>query len=695
MMNLTMTKEGTTSNLLQSCSIINSYTTKSCASVKNIASSYVYEKNSFVDKYGSGKNFLENLSEVMKRDSYKYETGRIENNRKTTDIEAASLYDKINDVREKSTSFGIKKTNYLKKTKQPKKQTDEITDEHDKTKDKNKDLDRKSRDMNTMEEILASILYSVSEIIMSSVVSRQQFQDNAEDGSNRNFLFNISDKAPKMSLITDNHASGNSLYASQLLNSFDIKDTVLFNGAQGKSGLAEFLEMLGEKIIAMSDTKRAMQIMSENSDILTNLQNLTFQADSGLTKSSMNSVDNLNYFKDILNNIPKLSASIRDYVKEDIFGNLPEGISGSAVYDSFAENLKNALLDVFSGNKDIINDNNIEILQDKHSLTNESSFEKMLGDSLQSFFRLLHWQEKSSREELFMAFSKLKLMLQKQYGLTEEMPPAYLKDIGFGKMLNLSLNNDLDNGNQINKTVLSVLSAKDINELNETGGGSDVIKIRGEFASDKAGKVDINKGHALDSEEESAFYTEVTDSREYFNTEGNSKDVNTNMPFVLLNGTTGKVQGSLKLKNSTMAEFQKDIIGQVLDGAKIILDGQKAELTMVLEPESLGKLSLKIATENGIVTARFIAESYQVKSAIEANMQTLHDMLSSQGFSVQGFSVEVRQQNERNNNEKLNEQNFLHVKALNTHKNISAEAENYEVMPVDWYPTGNTLNINA
>ena len=87
----------------------------------------------------------------------------------------------------------------------------------------------------------------------------------------------------------------------------------------------------------------------------------------------------------------------------------------------------------------------------------------------------------------------------------------------------------------------------------------------------------------------------------------------------------------------------KEIISQVIEKAKVILTPDKSEMLMDLKPDSLGKISLKVVTESGIVMAKFIAENQQVKQVLEANMQLLKDSLEKQGMSVQGFSVSVRQ----------------------------------------------------
>jgi flagellar hook-length control protein FliK len=89
---------------------------------------------------------------------------------------------------------------------------------------------------------------------------------------------------------------------------------------------------------------------------------------------------------------------------------------------------------------------------------------------------------------------------------------------------------------------------------------------------------------------------------------------------------------------------KNEIISQVVERAKVVLTGEKSEMIVDLKPDSLGKLSLKIVTEHGIVTAKFMAESHQVKQVLEANMQILKDSLEKQGMTVQNLSVSVGQQ---------------------------------------------------
>lgn len=71
----------------------------------------------------------------------------------------------------------------------------------------------------------------------------------------------------------------------------------------------------------------------------------------------------------------------------------------------------------------------------------------------------------------------------------------------------------------------------------------------------------------------------------------------------------------------------------------------------LLKPDYLGEVSLKVISENGIVSAQFNAENQKVKEIIESNFNQLKDMLNEKGIEVSEISVSVddkQQENMRN-----------------------------------------------
>lgn len=90
-----------------------------------------------------------------------------------------------------------------------------------------------------------------------------------------------------------------------------------------------------------------------------------------------------------------------------------------------------------------------------------------------------------------------------------------------------------------------------------------------------------------------------------------------------------------------------EVINQVVEQAKVVIGQDKSEMIIHLKPDHLGKLELKVVTEQGIVAAKFIAESNQVKEIIETNMQLLKDSLEKQGLSIDNVSVQVGQEKQK------------------------------------------------
>lgn len=93
---------------------------------------------------------------------------------------------------------------------------------------------------------------------------------------------------------------------------------------------------------------------------------------------------------------------------------------------------------------------------------------------------------------------------------------------------------------------------------------------------------------------------------------------------------------------------KNSVIEQIIDKAKLIIKDNRSEMKINLKPEILGQLSLKVAVEKGIVTAKAIVENYEVKQLIESNLTQLKDNLEEQGITVQKFDVYVGKDSDSN-----------------------------------------------
>ncbi len=105
-------------------------------------------------------------------------------------------------------------------------------------------------------------------------------------------------------------------------------------------------------------------------------------------------------------------------------------------------------------------------------------------------------------------------------------------------------------------------------------------------------------------------------------------------PVAQLSKATAKAQAMSTLNT-------QDVVNQLVERMKVEIKGNVSEMRITLKPEHLGDVSMKVATENGIVTAHFVAESQRVKEVIESNFNQLKDTLSQQGLQVAQLSVSV------------------------------------------------------
>lgn len=85
-----------------------------------------------------------------------------------------------------------------------------------------------------------------------------------------------------------------------------------------------------------------------------------------------------------------------------------------------------------------------------------------------------------------------------------------------------------------------------------------------------------------------------------------------------------------------------ELFDQIVERAKLMVKMNGAEMKIDLKPDSLGKLSIKVMFEDGLVTARFVTDNHQVKQMLESNLSTLRHNLENQGIKVDRTEVEVQ-----------------------------------------------------
>lgn len=88
--------------------------------------------------------------------------------------------------------------------------------------------------------------------------------------------------------------------------------------------------------------------------------------------------------------------------------------------------------------------------------------------------------------------------------------------------------------------------------------------------------------------------------------------------------------------------FRESVMQQIISRAAYTFqNGTEGEVRIFLRPENLGDLHLKVKIEQDVVTAKFTAQSQEVKAIIENNLGQLKQALDEMGIKVGKFQVNV------------------------------------------------------
>ena len=113
-------------------------------------------------------------------------------------------------------------------------------------------------------------------------------------------------------------------------------------------------------------------------------------------------------------------------------------------------------------------------------------------------------------------------------------------------------------------------------------------------------------------------------------------------------GETTAATGRLESPEETVPTTlpKEEVVGQIINGAKLMVKDQATKIQLQLEPAELGKLELSLVVERDLVTARFVAETQGVQSLIEANLSQLRSALQEAGLTVDLLQVDVHTGND-------------------------------------------------
>ena len=87
---------------------------------------------------------------------------------------------------------------------------------------------------------------------------------------------------------------------------------------------------------------------------------------------------------------------------------------------------------------------------------------------------------------------------------------------------------------------------------------------------------------------------------------------------------------------STPPRLEQSVFQQVVEKMHFQSVGEHHEVRIQLKPDHLGEVKIKLAIEQGIVTAEFVIESQAVKEILSAQLPELRQALQQQGISWTG-----------------------------------------------------------
>ncbi len=125
-------------------------------------------------------------------------------------------------------------------------------------------------------------------------------------------------------------------------------------------------------------------------------------------------------------------------------------------------------------------------------------------------------------------------------------------------------------------------------------------------------------------------------------------------------GETASQQPVSVIPESYNTADLESIYRQVNEAIRLRMSSDTTSMEFSLNPQQLGKVSVELASKNGVVTAQFRTEDAMSKAALESQVAELKNSLENQGIKVEAIEVTVASHEfERNLEERQQDQQKL------------------------------------
>jgi len=199
--------------------------------------------------------------------------------------------------------------------------------------------------------------------------------------------------------------------------------------------------------------------------------------------------------------------------------------------------------------------------------------------------------------------------------------------------IDVELPKDVSNKNLINNEI----NIKDVNDEEIVENISDNFDVQNEFVYEDTGS-DLNKDLESKNSNRKEDKVKIRDFRNRKDVEFSDKlNIKEEVKF----DNKIEIKEISNIRKFENINFEQDVLEQVTEKLEVSLFDNKSEMVIKLKPNDLGKVTVKISIENGVMNAKFLADSIKVKETLESNLNNLKESLKEQGLNVQDLNVSV------------------------------------------------------
>ncbi len=110
----------------------------------------------------------------------------------------------------------------------------------------------------------------------------------------------------------------------------------------------------------------------------------------------------------------------------------------------------------------------------------------------------------------------------------------------------------------------------------------------------------------------------------------------------ILNFESGELKGGIEPGSTLSSAFRRLLTPEIVQQSRIILkDGGKGEIKLILKPESLGRVRIRINIQDNSIEGKILVENSTVRELFEGNLEHLKNALRSEGFDTAALEVAV------------------------------------------------------